>query len=115
MDYIVEVITPELRWLVYRRYSNFSLLNAKLLKLGIAHPSKNIMPPKQFSLPPFPSPFASDDLVQRRIDGLGSFLNSLVDEHYRFFLNHPIGQTFIDPHIASNEHNKIVNNLPCEK
>eukprot|EP00026_Physarum_polycephalum_P009227 Phypoly_transcript_09341.p1 GENE.Phypoly_transcript_09341~~Phypoly_transcript_09341.p1 ORF type:complete len:240 (+),score=41.49 Phypoly_transcript_09341:79-720(+) len=111
MDYVVEVITPELRWLVYRRYSNFSLLNAKLLKLGLAHPTKNVMPPKQFSLPPLASPFASDDLVQKRIDGLGAFLNSLAADNSQFFLNHPIGQTFLDPHVSSSEHNKVVNSI----
>jgi hypothetical protein len=111
MDYVVEVITPELRWLVYRRYSNFSLLNAKLLKLGLADPTKNVMPPKQFSLPPL-SPFApSDDLVQKRIDGLGAFLNSLVGEQSQFFLAHPIGQTFLNPRISSSEHNKVVNSI----
>lgn len=118
MDYIVEVVTPELRWLVYRRYSNFSLLNSKLVKMELAHPSKNIMPPKQFSLPPFPPPFASDDLVNKRIDGLGAYLNSLVEDNLanaKFFLNHPMGQAFLDPHITSNEHNKVVNNIQFEK
>lgn len=118
MDYIVEVVTPDLRWLVYRRYSNFSLLNSKLLKMELAHPSKNVMPPKQFSLPSFPPAFASDDLVNRRVDSLGIYLNSLVEDNpcnAKFFLGHPLGQAFINPHITSNEHNKFVNNLPTDK
>jgi len=117
MDYVVEIVTPELRWLVYRRYSNFAHLNSKLTKMDLAHPSKHVLPPKQFSLPPLASPFASDDLVNKRIEGLGAYLNSLVEDNSnttKFFLSHPIGQAFIDPHISSNDHNKFVNNISNE-
>lgn len=46
------------------------------MKMELAHPSKHVMPPKQFSLPP-----ASDDLVNRRVESLGIYLNSLVEDN----------------------------------
>lgn len=102
VEYIVEVIVPEEQFMVYRRYSHFHSFNNKLQKLGLANPSKNVMPPKAIK------GVKSEGLVSKRIAGLNRYLESLVEQNTDLFLTNPIGKSFIDRNIPSALYDKHV-------
>ncbi|EGG17852.1 hypothetical protein DFA_08853 [Cavenderia fasciculata] len=97
VEYQLDVSTNYSQWTLYRRYTNFFLLDQKLQSLKIitkAQHRDNRLPPKKL--------LSSDEIIKSREVELCKYLQQLLKDHPGIFYNNPLVNVFFNGEITSD-------------